>query len=158
MQSRQNVTLLHKLLTCLYGLSQTRANATARESLTLLRLSKFLCLAPFSLKPSTRGGAQFEPASEKCGQDADLSPSWSQVELRCPALLTCNLGEGANSKLKQMHLASRSLSSICWQGFGSLSDVHIACPSLTSVCSGVDHSSRIHQTVSNIAAAWCTYF
>ncbi|KAL0042836.1 hypothetical protein WJX79_001077 [Trebouxia sp. C0005] len=57
----------------------------------------------------------------------------TQVDLRCPSLHTCNLGAGANSKLKQMHLASRSLRAICWQGFQALSDVHIACPSLTSV-------------------------
>lgn len=62
-----------------------------------------------------------------------------QVELRCPSLHTCNLGAGANSKLKQMHLSSRSLRAICWQGFQALSDVHIACPSLTSVSSAHQH-------------------
>jgi len=56
-----------------------------------------------------------------------------QVELRCPSLHTCNLGGGVNSKLKQMHLASRALTTVCWQGFQALSDVRIACPSLTSV-------------------------
>lgn len=57
-----------------------------------------------------------------------------QVDLRCPSLRECDLGLGTASKLKQIHVSSKSLSAICWQGFPDLADIHIACPGLTSVC------------------------
>ncbi|KAL3153253.1 hypothetical protein ABBQ38_011604 [Trebouxia sp. C0009 RCD-2024] len=57
----------------------------------------------------------------------------TQITLQCPALRVCDLGSGADLKLKQMHVSSKCLSTICWQGFQALSDIHIACPGLTSV-------------------------
>ena len=78
-----------------------------------------------------------------------------QVELRCPSLRTCNLGAGANSKLKQMHLASRSLRAICWQGFQALADVHIACPSLTSVGHSHTRQPAVHVVLGRCAHSAC---
>ncbi len=50
-----------------------------------------------------------------------------------------------------MHLSSRSLRAICWQGFQALSDVHIACPSLTSV-SPAHHHHHSFTTVYALSA------
>ena len=57
-----------------------------------------------------------------------------QITLRCASLRACDLGPGADLKLKQMHVSSNYMSTICWQGFRALSDIHLACPGLTSVC------------------------
>ena len=57
-----------------------------------------------------------------------------QVDLRCPSLWDFDLGLGTASKLKQILIASKALSAICWQGFPALADIHIACSGLISVC------------------------
>ena len=69
-----------------------------------------------------------------------------QVDLRCPTLLECKLGPGLESKLKQVHLASRSLRSISWHGLEALSDVQIACPSLKVVCDILSHGLPAQKT------------
>jgi len=67
-----------------------------------------------------------------------------------------------------MHLSSRSLRAICWQGFQALSDVHIACPSLTSVRALRTTTitlSALHMTTITLSAlfmhyqhCWCTAY
>lgn len=57
-----------------------------------------------------------------------------QIDLRCPSLMECDLGLGTASKLKQVHVSSKSLRTICWQGFPALADIHLACSGLTTVC------------------------